>query len=263
MRRMSVEQLQAWRDAYRPKDEAFHRSNPIADDLVRWKYQRYAKNYLRCVKGVDESVGRLMETLSALNLDDNTIVIYSSDQGFYIGDHGWFDKRWMYEESLKMPFVIKWPGAVQPGSRDKTNMIQNLDYAETFLEIAGAEIPADMQGRSLVPLLKGEQPKDWRKSIYYHYYEYPSVHMVPRHYGVRTETHKLMRFYQFDEWEFYDLQADPDELKNEYNNPAYADEIAELKTELERLRDHYDDDSDVSVESDEWQHEMRTVSITQ
>ncbi len=259
MQRMSRIQLAAWRGAYGPRDEAFHKTNPKADDLVRWKYQRYVKNYLRCVKGVDESVGRLMDTLKELKIDDNTIVIYSSDQGFFIGDHGWYDKRWMYEESLKMPFIIKWPGTIKPGSRDRTHMIQNLDYAETFLDIAGVPIPSDMQGESLVPLLKGERPTQWRESIYYHYYEYPSVHMVPRHYGVRTAKHKLMRFYQFDEWEFYDLENDPDELTNQYGNPDYADKIAALKQELERLRTHYDDDSDVSVKSSKWQTEMRTT----
>ncbi len=257
MQRMSPGQLKAWHDAYGPKDEAFHRANPQADELVRWKYQRYAKNYLRCVKGVDESVGRLMETLEDLDIDENTVVIYSSDQGFYIGDHGWYDKRWMYEESLKMPFIVKWPGTVEPGSRNSTHMVQNLDYAETFLDMAGAPIPSDMQGKSLVPLLKGEKPADWRESIYYHYYEYPSVHMVPRHYGIRTATHKLMRFYQFDEWEFYDLENDPDELANEYHNPDHAGKIAELKRELEQLREYYQDDSDVGVMPEAWQAEMR------
>ena len=162
----------------------------------------------------------------------------------------------MYDESLKMPLIVKWPGTTKPGSRNE-NLVQNLDYAETFLDIAGTDIPADMQGASLVPLLKGEQPNDWRTSIYYHYYEYPSVHMVPRHYGVRSDRYKLMRFYQFDEWEFYDLEKDPDELQNEYNNPAYAAQIAEMKTELERLRTVYDDDSDVAVQPEEWQKKMR------
>lgn len=258
MQRMSPAQTKAWRDAYGPKDAAFHKLNPQADDLVRWKFQRYAKNYLRCVKGVDESVGKLMATLDEMNLDDNTVVIYSSDQGFYIGDHGWYDKRWMYEESLKMPFICKWPGVTKPGSRtDK--MIQNLDYAETFLEMAGAEIPADMHGKSVVPLLKGENPDDWRKSIYYHYYEYPSVHMVPRHYGVRTERYKLMYFYQFDEWEFYDLKEDPDELQNEFGNEKYAEQIAACKKELTRLRELYNDDSDTLVKPPEWQKQLRPV----
>ncbi|MFP6619430.1 MAG: sulfatase, partial [Pirellulaceae bacterium] len=257
MQRMTEQQLATWRAAYGPRDKAFHASKLTADSLVRWKFQRYAKNYLRCIKGVDESVGRLMETLKQLKLDDNTIVIYSSDQGFYVGDHGWYDKRWMYDESLKMPFIIKWPNTIKPGSRNTTHLVQNLDYAETFLEMAGAPVPADMQGQSLVPLLRGEAPDTWRKSIYYHYYEYPSVHMVPRHYGVRTATHKLIRFYQFDEWEFYDLQKDPDELTNQYNNPAYSTQIAELKRELTRLRKHYEDDSDVAVKSKQWQAEMR------
>ena len=148
-------------------------------------------------------------------------MIYSSDQGFYIGDHGWYDKRWMYEESLKMPLIVKWPGVTKPGSRSQL-MVQNLDYAETFLDIAGARrSPTTCRALSLVPLLKGKTPADWRKSIYYHYYEYPSVHMVPRHYGIRTETHKLMHFYQFgEEWEIYDLEADPDELTNLYGKPG-------------------------------------------
>ncbi len=257
MQRMTPEQLKTWFAAYRPRDKAFHEANLSADGLVRWKYQRYAKNYLRCVKGVDESVGTLMETLDELGLADNTVVIYSSDQGFYIGDHGWYDKRWMYEDSLKMPLIVKWPGVTQPGSTDD-HLVQNLDYAETFLEMAGAQVPDDMQGKSLVPLLKGESPDDWRRSIYYHYYEYPSVHMVPRQYGVRNHRYKLIRFYQFDEWEFYDLENDPDELTNQYNNPEYANPISDMKLELERLRKHYQDDSDVSVLPKERQIELRT-----
>jgi arylsulfatase A-like enzyme len=256
MQRMTPAQMKFWRDAYGPRDKAFHDANLSGKELVRWKYQRYVKNYLRCVKGVDESVGTLMQTLKDLKIDDNTIVIYSSDQGFYIGDHGWYDKRWMYDESLKMPLIVKWPGVVKPGEK-RDELVQNLDYAETFLDIAGAAIPEDMQGASLVPLLKGESPDDWRKSIYYHYYEYPSVHMVPRQYGVRNHKFKLIRFYQFDEWEFYDLEKDPDELSNEYDNPAYAAQILEMKTELDRLRKHYDDDSDVHVMPNEWQKKMR------
>ncbi|MCB1064852.1 MAG: sulfatase [Verrucomicrobiae bacterium] len=260
MKRMTPEQMEAWRGYYGPKDKEFHDANLSGQDLVRWKFQRYAKNYLRCVKGVDESVARMRETLKNLGLDKNTVVIYSSDQGFYIGDHGWFDKRWMYEESLKMPLIISWPGVTKPGSKN-TDLVQNLDYAETFLEMAGAEIPSDMQGLSLVPLLKGETPAKWRDAIYYHYYEYPSVHMVPRHYGIRTDRFKLMHFYQFgEEWEFYDLDADPGELMNQYNNPYYADEVAEMKKKLEEIRKFYDDDSDVSEMPDEWKKEMRKPS---
>ena len=256
MQRMKPAQLKAWRDFYGPRDKAFHEANLTADALVRWKYQRYAKNYLRCVRGVDESVGTLMETLDELELSDNTIVIYSSDQGFYIGDHGWYDKRWMYDESLKMPLIIKWPGVTKAGSVNK-ELVQNLDYAETFLDIAQSEIPDDMQGMSLVPLLKGEKPANWRKSIYYHYYEYPSVHMVPRHYGVRTHRYKLMHFYQFDEWEFYDLKNDPDELNNLYDDPEYGDEIAKINGELNLLRLEYQDQSDVSVLPKKRQRELR------
>ncbi|MBO93283.1 MAG: sulfatase [Opitutales bacterium] len=247
MKRMSPDQLKKWRDAYGPRDAAFHKANLKGKDLVRWKFQRYAKNYLRAVKGVDESLGRLQATLKELKLDDNTVVIYCSDQGFYIGDHGWYDKRWMYDESLKMPFIVKWPGVTKPGSRDK-HLIQNLDYAETFLEMAGAPIPKDMQGKSLVPLLKGNSPKNWRKSIYYHYYEYPSVHMVPRHYGIRTQRHKLMHFYQFDEeWELYDLKKDPDELHNLYGKSEQDKITARLKKQLIALQKHYQDNSDVTV----------------
>ena len=247
MKRMSPEQLAKWRSHYGPKDKAFHEAKLSGKDLVRWKFQRYAKNYLRCVKGVDESVDNLQKTLRQLGLDKNTIVIYSSDQGFYIGDHGWYDKRWMYDESLKMPFIVKWPGVTKPGSRN-TDLIQNLDYAETFLEVAGTSIPEDMQGASLVPLLKGQTPKDWRKEIYYHYYEYPSVHMVPRHNGIRSKRYKLMHFYQFEnEWELYDLKSDPDELKNLYGDPKFAKVRNRMKARLEHLVDHYEDESDTSV----------------
>jgi arylsulfatase A-like enzyme len=259
LQRMTPEQVKAWRAAYGPKDKAFHEANLSGKELVRWKYQRYAKNYLRSVKGVDESVETIQDTLAELDLDDNTIVIYSSDQGFYIGDHGWYDKRWMYEESLKMPFIVKWPGVTKPGSKT-TKMVQNLDYAETFLDIARATIPDDMQGVSLVPLLKGENPKDWRKSIYYHYYEYPSVHMVPRHNGIRTNRYKLMHFYQFDEWEFYDLKSDPDEYNNLYNNPEYQSLVKRMKNQLNQLEKKYEDDSDMSVKPKSWQNEVRGIA---
>ena len=242
-----------------PRDAAFHKAKLKGKDLVRWKFQRYAKNYLRSVKGVDESLARLRATLEKMGVADNTVVIYSSDQGFYIGDHGWYDKRWMYEESLMMPFIVKWPGVTKPGSRNK-DLIQNLDYAETFLEMAGAPIPEDMQGASLVPLLKGEKPKDWRKSIYYHYYEYPSVHMIPRHYGIRNNRYKLMHFYQFgEEWELYDLKTDPDELQNLYGKKEHAQLAARLKKQLVKLQKHYEDDSDISEKPEAWQKQVRPL----
>jgi arylsulfatase A-like enzyme len=257
LKRFTPQQLTAWRQAWQPKDQAFHEANLSGKDLVRWKFQRYAKNYLRCIKGVDESVGRLQATLKELGLDDNTIVIYCSDQGFYVGDHGWYDKRWMYEESLKMPFVVKWPGVTQPGSRDE-HLIQNIDYAPTFLTAAGASIPADIQGESLLPLLQGESPTDWRNSIYYHYYEFPSVHMVPRHYGIRTGRYKLMHFYEFgEEWELYDLKKDPDELTNLYGRAGKARLTSQLKGQLRGLQDYYQDDSDISEKPRQWQLEQR------
>ena len=239
--RMTEKQIADWNAAYGPKNEAFKAANLTGDELVKWKYQRYIKNYLRCIKGVDDSLGRLMDYLEETGQAENTIVVYSSDQGFYLGDHGWFDKRWMYDESLMMPLIVKWPGITQPGSVDQ-HLVQNLDYAETFLEIAGATVPSDMQGASLVPILKGETP-EWRESIYYHYHAFPAVHRVPRHYGMRTEQYKLMRLYQFDQWEFYDLKNDPDEQTNQYNNPDYANQIAALKIELEELRNEYQDDT--------------------
>ncbi len=238
---MTEEQIAKWNAAYGPKNDEFKAADLKGKDLVRWKYQRYIKNYLRCVRGVDDSVGQLMEYLEETGQAENTIVIYSSDQGFYLGDHGWFDKRWMYDESMMMPLIVKWPGMTHPASVDE-HLVQNLDYAETFLEIAGAPIPDDMQGKSLVPILKGETP-EWRDSLYYHYFAFPVVHMVSRHYGVRTENYKLMRLYQFDQWEFYDLKNDPDELTNQYNNPDYADQIADLKTRLEQLRVDFKDDT--------------------
>ena len=212
MKRMTPEQLKIWRAAYGPKDKAFREAKLTGRELVRWKFQRYAKNYLRSIKGVDENLARLRKTLEDEGLADNTIFVYSSDQGFYIGDHGWYDKRWMYEESLKMPLIVSWPGVIKPGSRN-TDLVQNLDYAQTFLEMAGAKVPEDMQGQSLVPLMKGTKPADWRKSIYYHYYEYPSYHQVPRHNGIRTDRYKLINFYEFGEWEFYDLKKETEEGK--------------------------------------------------
>ena len=252
---MTPAQLTAWNAAFDPKNEALRKANLTGKELVRWKYQRYIKNYLRCIKGVDENIGRMLAWLKETGLDKNTIIVYSSDQGFYLGDHGWYDKRWMYEESFRMPLIVKWPGVTQPGTVN-TNLVQNLDYAETFLDIAGADIPDDMQGRSLVPLLKGENP-EWRDSLYYHYFDFPSVHKVAKHFGIRTPRYKLIRFYEFDEWEFYDLQNDPKEMTNQYGNPAYQDTINKLKTQLTDLRKSYKDNTDISVKPKTWQKQFR------
>ena len=259
MKRMTPEQLKTWRAAYGPKDKAFREAKLTGRDLVRWKFQRYAKNYLRAIKGVDENLARLRKALEDQGLADNTVFVYSSDQGFYIGDHGWYDKRWMYEESLKMPLIISWPGVIKPGSRN-TDLVQNLDYAQTFLEMAGAKTPSDMQGTSLVPLLKGNKPNDWRKSIYYHYYEYPSYHQVPRHNGIRTERYKLINFYEFGEWEFYDLKTDPDELKNLYGNPEKKELIDDVRKQLLKLQKGYGDDTVLKEKPPEWKSKMRTTT---
>ncbi|MEE2712157.1 MAG: sulfatase [Planctomycetota bacterium] len=255
--KMTPAQRQTWDAAYATKNAAFRKLSPKGKELVRWKYQRYLKNYLRCVRGVDDSVARLMAYLDANGLAENTIVVYSSDQGFYLGDHGWYDKRWMYEESLAMPLIVRWPGVTQPGSVN-TDLVQNLDYAETFLDAAGAPIPSDMQGRSLVPLLKGNESKPaWRDAVYYHYYGFPAVHRVARHYGIRTHRYKLMHFYQLDEWELYDLGKDPDELTNLYGDPAHRDLVANLAVKLGEMRAGYRDDSDVSPKPLEWRRKMR------
>ncbi|HVS18628.1 MAG TPA: sulfatase [Planctomycetota bacterium] len=246
LERMTAAQREAWDAHWEPRNEAFRAAQLEGDELVRWKHQRYLANYLRCVRGVDESVGRVVDWLEANDLSENTIVVYSSDQGFYLGDHGWYDKRWMYEESLSMPLIVRWPGHTQPGAVDD-HLVQNLDYAPTFLEMAGVEVPHDMQGRSLVPLLEGRAPDDWREAIYFHYYEYPAVHMVPPHNGVRFGDLKLVHYYAFDEWELFDLEADPDELQNRYDDPDYAEIATELKGALEDARRHYGDDTVTGV----------------
>lgn len=237
-RNLSPAQLEKWNAAYEPKNEAFRKAQLTGRDLVRWKYQRYMKDYLRCVHAVDENVGRVLDYLDESGLAENTIVVYSSDQGFYLGDHGWFDKRFMYEESYRMPLLARWPGRIKPGSVNE-DLVSNLDFAQTFLDLAGAETPQDMQGRSLAPLLAGETPSDWRQSLYYHYYEYPGGHSVRRHYGVRTAHSKLIYFYNLKEWEFYDLKRDPREMQSRYDDPEYAAEVSALKQELSRLRTLY------------------------
>jgi arylsulfatase A-like enzyme len=230
-----------WNATYGPILEKFRRENPTGDELTRFKYQRYMRDYLASVAGVDRGVGRVLDYLKESGLDQNTIVIYTSDQGFYLGEHGWFDKRWMYRESLKTPLLVSWPGKVAAGSVN-SDLVSNLDFAETFLNMAQAEIPSDMQGRSIVPVLEGNTPKDWRKTHYYHYYEHPSEHDVRRHYGITTDRYKLIHFYyDLDVWELYDLENDPKELNNIYGDPAYTAVQKELHTELEGLRTKYED----------------------
>jgi arylsulfatase A-like enzyme len=237
-RGLNEEQLKLWNAAYGPKNEAFKKANLQGKELVKWKYQRYAKDYLRCVAAVDDNIGRVLDHLDEAGLTENTVVLYASDQGWYLGEHGWYDKRWMYEESFKTPFMVRWPGTVKPGS-ENSDFVSNLDFAQTFLDIAGVnDIPEPMQGASLVPILKGKTPDNWRKSFYYQYYEFPGAHSVRRHYGVRMGKHKLIRYYNTDEWELFDLEADPNELQNIYAS-ASEGVLAPLKDELTRLRKHY------------------------
>jgi arylsulfatase A-like enzyme len=203
--------------------------------LARWKYQRYMQDYLATVQSLDDNIGRLLTFLDASGLAKNTIVIYTSDQGFFLGDHGLFDKRFMYEEALRMPFLVRWPGVIKPGSRSDA-MALNVDFAPTFLDAAAVRVPDDMQGRSLLPLLRGRAPADWRTSMYYRYYHDPGDHNTRAHYGVRTRTHKLIYFWKKDQWELFDLVADPHELHNLYGMPGQEQITATLKTELQRLK---------------------------
>jgi arylsulfatase A-like enzyme len=211
------------------------------EEKMKWKYQRYMQDYLATISSVDDNVGRVLDYLDESGLAENTIVVYTSDQGFYLGEHGWFDKRFIYDESFKTPLLVRWPGNTKPGSVE-TTMVQNLDFAQTLLEAAGIEAPADMQGESLVPLLKGQDEQWTRDAVYYHYYEYPSVHMVKRHYGIVTEEFKLAHFYyDVDEWELYDRLNDPNEMNNVYEDPAYAETVAALTQKLQDLRVQYKD----------------------
>ncbi|MEZ6114443.1 MAG: sulfatase [Pirellulaceae bacterium] len=239
-RQLNDEQRKVWDAYYEPRNKAYREANLKGEDLVRWRYQRYMHDYLGCIKGVDENVGRLLDYLDKEGLSENTIVIYTSDQGFYLGEHGWFDKRWIFEESLRSPMMVRWPGVTKPGS-ENNRIVSLIDFASTFLDVAGVEAPAEMQGRSIVPLLKGETPADWRTSLYYHYYEYPVPHRVRPHYGVITDRYKLVHYYKpdVDDWELLDLEKDPQETKSFYNDPAYKDVVKDLKAELERLKKQY------------------------
>jgi len=244
--RMTAEQKAMWEEAYAPKREAFKRENPQGDALVRWKYQRYMQDYLACVAGVDESVGRIMDYLDKADLAGNTLVVYTSDQGFYLGDHGWFDKRFMYEESLRMPLLMRLRGLIKPGSVSG-DMISNLDFAPTFLELAGIKKPQEMQGLPFIEILRNGRARNGRDAVYYHYYEFPAVHMVKRHYGIRTRRYKLIHFYyDVDAWELYDLEKDPLELKNVYDERGYAGVVKELKARLKQVQVLYGDSDELA-----------------
>lgn len=239
--RMDEGQRAAWDAFYGPVIDDFYQKNPQGKDLANWKFQRYMRDYMKTVKSLDDNVGRVLDYLEENGLLDNTLVVYTSDQGFYMGEHGWFDKRFMYEESMRTPLIMRLPKEFDRKG-DITEMVQNIDYAPTFLELAGVKVPDDIQGVSLLPLLKGEKPADWRRSLYYHFYEYPAEHMVKRHYGVRTDRYKLIHFYNdIDAWELYDLEKDPAEMHNVINDSAYGEVLADMQAELKKLQILYND----------------------
>lgn len=240
--RMNAAQRAEWDAVYDPINEEFKKNykNMSQKELMQWRYQRYMQDYLGSIAGVDDGVGRVLDYLEANGLAENTIVVYTSDQGFYLGEHGWFDKRFVYNESFKTPLLVKWPGVIKPGTVNN-QMVQNLDFAQTLLDVANVAAPKDMQGESLVPLFKGDTD-NFRDAVYYHYYEYPAVHMVKRHYAIVTEKYKLIHFYyDVDEWELYDREKDVNEMNNVYKDPAYAEVVKELHVKLEALRVKYKD----------------------
>lgn len=249
-KRMNEAQKASWDSVYGPMNEDFKKRFPTMTDeeKMKWRYQRYMQDYLGTVAGVDENVGRLLDYLEANGLTENTLIMYTSDQGFYLGEHGWFDKRFVYDESFKTPLLAKWPGVIQPGTRTD-QMVQNLDFAQTLLEAAQIDDPGDMQGESLLPLFRGEEETWDREAVYYHYYEYPSIHMVKRHYAYVSREYKLAHFYyDVDEWELYDRKKDPMELNNVYDDPAYAEVVTKLHKDLQEMREKYGDSSQLDKE---------------
>lgn len=236
--RMNDEQRAAWDAFYDPIIADFKATKPEGKELALWKYQRYMQDYLKCVRSVDNNVGRLLDYLDEKGLADNTLVVYTSDQGFYLGEHGWFDKRYMYEESLRTPLAMRFPKSLDIQGANAA-LVQNIDYAPTFMDLAGLEVPEDMQGKSLIPLLQSDST-GWRQAIYYHYYEYPNEHGVKKHFGVRTDRYKLIHFYEdIDTWELYDLQNDPSEMNNLYGQPEYESVTSNLKNQIKALQEEY------------------------
>ena len=241
--RMTPAQKAAWDKHYDPIIKKFKEQKLTGKALAEWKYQQYMHDYLRVIHSIDRNVGRVLDYMKKSGLLENTIIIYTSDQGFYMGEHGWFDKRFMYEECQRMPLIIRYPKAIKAGSTSNA-ICMNVDFAPTFLDFAGVEIPSDIQGTSMKPVLEneGKTPADWRKAAYYHYYEYPAEHSVKRHYGIRTQDFKLIHFYNdIDEWEMYDMKADPREMNNVFGKPEYAEKQKELMQLLQDTQKQYND----------------------
>jgi arylsulfatase A-like enzyme len=216
--------------------------------LQQWNYQQLMRRFLGTLKSQDDNIGRLLDYLDQSGLAENTIVVFTSDHGFFLGDHGWFDKRFMYEQALRVPWLIRYPGVVKPGSESDA-WVLSIDNAPTALDLAGLPVPADMQGRSVLPVLQGHTPADWRKSMYYHYYEFGTPHWVLPNYGIRTERFKLISYYTVNEWELFDLERDPDEMENLLQEegmqvmPGYEDVLRDLLAQLTALRKKYGDDT--------------------
>ena len=247
---LSPEQKKNWEAYYGPRNEAFLKKHLTGRALTEWKYNRFMHDYLACIKGDDDNVGRILKYLDDTGLASNTIVIYSSDQGFFLGEHGWFDKRWIFQESARTPLLVRWPGVIPAGSVNK-DVVSSLDLPETFLETAGLPMPERMQGRSLLPIFHGTTPADWRTAFYYHYYEYPADHHVRPHYGVITSRYTLAHFYQptvfepaqkaianipDDYWELFDREKDAGEMRSVFGDPAYAAVQTNLLQEVCRQR---------------------------
>lgn len=256
--RLTDDQLKTIKHAYAADNEYLYENYAFMteEEVTRWRYQRYVKDYLRVVREVDDEVGRLMAYLERENLIDNTIVIYAGDQGFFLGEKGWFDKRWIYEESFRMPLIVHWPEGIEAGSVNG-HLVQNLDFAPTILELAGVAVPERMQGRSMTPLLRGENPGDWRDAVYYQYYEGPELggswHAVARHYGIRTDRYTLVYYPDHDEWELFDLEADPEQLMSVYGDSEYGETQIELKEKLHQLQEQYEDNTWESIRpGDAW-----------
>jgi arylsulfatase A-like enzyme len=246
-KRLNPEQLSVFKTYYEKLSKDFDSHHYTGRALTEWKYQRYLKDYLSTAKSLDRNIGKILDYLDKNGLTENTVVIYASDQGFYMGEHGWFDKRFIYEESMKTPVVMRYPGVVKPGT-SVDQMIMNIDFAPTVLSIAGVAVPASIQGASFLPLLQGGNVENWRKAAYYHYYEFPEPHHVSPHFGMRTDQYKLVRFYgPADAWELYDLKKDPMEMHNLYSQQKDGKLMASLKNELKALISQYHDDEAMSI----------------
>lgn len=245
--RMNPEQAAAYTAYYGRITREFESKKLSGKALAEWKFQRYLKDYYATAKSLDRNIGKILRYLDSTGLSRNTVVIYASDQGFYLGEHGWFDKRFIYEESLRTPFVIRYPGVVKPGTKINS-FVSNTDWNPTILDIAGVKAPGEVQGRSILPVLQGKTPKDWRKEQYYHYYEFPEPHHVSPHFGIRTNDHLLVRFYgSVESWELYDLKKDPSQVKNLYTDPKYAKTIVALKQQLKAQILQYDDQEALKI----------------